>query len=297
MECLVLGAAAGGGFPQWNCNCSQCARARRGDPKARPRTQVGMAVSADNEHWLLIGASPDLRQQILQNSQLSPRQGARHSPIAGVVLTSADVDGIAGLLVLREQQKLKIYAAAAILEILRSNRLFEVMDPSLVERIEIEPGMPVDTGIGLSLTVLTMPGKIPLYQEDRSSRTAQAGATYAARVEAAGRVAVIASACAEVTDDVLAKLADADALFFDGTVFTDDEMQTAGVGTKTGRRMGHVPVSGDDGSMKRLHGLPARKIYFHINNTNPLLLDDSTERGLAESSGYEIAYDGMQISV
>ncbi len=256
-----------------------------------------MAISADSEHWLLIGASPDLRQQILQNNALSPLHGARHSPIAGVVLTSADVDGIAGLLVLREQQPLKIYAATAILEILRANRLFEVMDPSLVERIDIAPGSPVDTGIGLSLTLLTMPGKIPLYQEDRSSKTAQAGATYAARVEAGGRVAVIASACAEVTNDVLAKLADADALFFDGTVFTDDEMQTAGVGTKTGRRMGHVPVSGDDGSMQRLRGLPARKIYFHMNNTNPLLLDDSAERSLAESSGYEIAYDGMQISV
>ena len=256
-----------------------------------------MAVSADSEHWLLVGASPDLRQQILENPALSPQHGARHSPIAGVVLTSADVDGIAGLLVLREQQPLKIYAAAAILDILRANRLFEVMDPSLVERIEIEPGVPVDTQIGLSLTLLTMPGKIPLYQEDRSSRTAQAGATYAARVEAAGRVAVIASACAEVSDDVLGKLADADALFFDGTVFTDNEMQTAGVGTKTGRRMGHVPISGDDGSMKRLRSLAARKIYFHINNTNPLLLDDSPERHLAESAGYEIAYDGMRVSV
>ena len=264
---------------------------------ARPRTQVGMAVSADNDHWLLVGASPDLRQQILENHALSPRHGARDSPITGVVLTSADVDGIAGLLVLREQQKLKIYAAASILEILHANRLFAVMDPSLVERIEIAPGEPVDTGFGLSLTLLTMPGKIPLYQEDRSSKTAQAGATYAARLEAGGRVAVIASACADVTDDVLEKLADANALYFDGTVFTDDEMQTAGVGTKTGRRMGHVPISGEDGSMKRLAGLPARKIYFHINNTNPLLLDDSAERSVAESSGFEIAYDGMQITV
>jgi pyrroloquinoline quinone biosynthesis protein B len=297
MRCLVLGAAAGGGFPQWNCNCGQCALARAGDARAKPRSQVGMAVSADGESWLLVGASPDLRQQIAACSALWPRQGARHSPIAGVVLTSADVDGIAGLLVLREQQPLRLYAAAPLLRILHDNRLFDVLDPSLVQRIEIAPDEPVEAVGGLSLELLEMPGKIPLYHEDRSAAVAQAGATYAARISSGGRSVIIASACAEVTDAVLSRLAGADALFFDGTVFTDDEMAKAGVGTKTGRRMGHVPISGEDGSMARLSGLASRKIYFHINNTNPILLEGSPERALVEANGYEIAEDGLQISV
>jgi len=271
--------------------------ARAGDPRTRARSQVGMAVSADGESWLLVGASPDLRQQIAANSALWPRHGARDSPIAGVVLTSADVDGIAGLLVLREQQPLRIYAAGPLLKILRDNRLFDVLDPSLVQRIEIVPGEPIEAVGGLSLELLEMPGKIPLYQEDRSAEVAQAGATYAARIGNGGRSVIIASACAEVTDAVLSKLAGADALFFDGTVFADDEMAKAGVGKKTGRRMGHVPIDGTDGSMARLSGLAARKIYFHINNTNPILIHDSPERALAEANGFEIAYDGLEITI
>lgn len=297
MECLVLGSAAGGGFPQWNCNCAQCARARAGDPAATPRTQVGMAVSADGERWLLIGASPDLRQQILDNPALAPKAGARHSPVAAVVLTSADVDGIAGLLTLREQQPFRLFAAAPILDILRANRLFDVLDPALVERVPLEANAEIDALPGLSLTLLTMPGKIPLYHEDRSAKTAQPGATYAARLRAGGRTAIIASACADVTGAVLASLAGADVLFFDGTVFTDDEMAKAGVGTKTGRRMGHIPISGEDGSMIRLASLQARKIYFHINNTNPILIDGSDERRVVEDAGFEVAHDGMRVSL
>ena len=231
--------------------------------------------------------------------QLSGRsRGARHSPIAGIVLTSADVDGIAGLLVLREQQPLRIYAAAPLLRILGDNRLFDVLDPSLVQRIEIAPNQPFDAGSGLSVELLEMPGKIPLYHEDRSAKVAQAGATYAARIAAGGRSVTIASACAEVTDEVLARLAGTDALFFDGTVFSDDEMAKAGVGTKTGaqdgprsdRRRGRVPWHGS-------RAWPAQKIYFHINNTNPILIEGSPERALVEASGFAIAHDGMEITV
>ncbi len=296
MKCLVLGSAAGGGFPQWNCGCALCNLARAGDPRARPRTQVGVAVSANAQSWLLVGASPDLRQQILDNPELAPT-GPRHSPIAGVVLVSADVDGLAGLLVLREQQRLRLWAPAPILRIIAENRLFAALDPALVDKIEIAPGERVDTGLGLTLTLLEMPGKVPLYEEDRGSASAQPASTYAARLEGAGRTAVIAPACARVTDDVLERLRGADLLLFDGTLFTDDEMVRAGLGQKTGQRMGHIAVSGPDGSLARLSGLPARRVYFHINNTNPMLLAGSAERAQVEAAGFEVAYDGMMSDV
>ncbi len=296
MRCLVLGSAAGGGFPQWNCGCALCNLARSGDPRAAPRSQVSLAVTADEKRWLLVGASPDLRQQILANPAMAPT-GPRHSPIAGVVLVSADVDGLAGLLVLREQQKLVVFAPEPILQILRDNRLFAVLDPALVRLVEIATDMPVETGFGLTLTLLEMPGKVPLYHEDRGAARAQQAATYAARLEADGRVAIVAPACATVTEDVLDRLAGADLLFFDGTLFTDDEMVRAGVGQKTGQRMGHVAVSGPDGSMARLASLGGRRIYVHINNTNPMLLEGSPERLAVEAAGFEVAYDSMEATI
>jgi pyrroloquinoline quinone biosynthesis protein B len=296
MHCLVLGSAAGGGFPQWNCGCRLCALARAGDPRARPRTQVCVAASADAEKWLLVGASPDMRQQILENPALAPR-AQRHSPIAGVVLVSADVDGIAGLLTLREQQPFRIFAPEPILQILRDNRLFASLDPSLVERVAIRPEQAVDTSFGLHLTLLTMPGKVPLYHEDRSAAVAEQAATYAARIETADRTVIVAPACADINDDVLAKLASADLLFFDGTLYDDQEMIAAGLGHKTGRRMGHAPVSGAGGSLQRLSTHPARRIYVHINNTNPILLEGSPERLAVEAAGFEVAYDGMRVEI
>jgi pyrroloquinoline quinone biosynthesis protein B len=296
MKCLVLGAAAGGGFPQWNCACRLCSLARAGDPRAKPRTQISVAASADGENWLLVGASPDLRQQILQNPELAPR-GPRHSPIAGVVLVSADIDGLAGLLVLREQQPFKIFAPPSTLKILEDNRLFASLDPALVDRVPIGASVPVDTGFGLTLTLLDMPGKIPLYHEDRSAAEAEAAVTYAARIDGGGRTAIVAPGCAEVTDAVLRKLQGADVLFFDGTLFTDDEMIAAGLGPKTGRRMGHVSVFGPNGSMARLAGHKGRRIYVHINNSNPMLLEDSPERLAVNAAGFEVAYDGMAVEL
>jgi pyrroloquinoline quinone biosynthesis protein B len=292
----VLGSAAGGGFPQWNCGCRNCSLARAGDPRAKSRTQVSVAASTDGARWLLVGASPDLRQQILENPAMSPR-AARHSPIAGVVLVSADIDGLAGLLVLREQQAFKIFAPASTLKILAENALFASLDPAFVERIEIAAGVPLDTGFGLTLTLLEMPGKTPLYHEERGAAAAQAATTYAARIEGGGRVAIVAPACAEVTDAVLARLEEADVLFFDGTLFTDDEMIRGGLSQKTGRRMGHVSVAGEDGSLARLSGHRGRRIYLHINNSNPMLLEDSPERAEVTAAGFEVAYDGMLVEL
>jgi len=295
LRALVLGSAAGGGFPQWNCGCRLCELARAGDRSARPATQASVALTGDNESWLLVGASPDLRQQIQDAPQLHPRSEGRDSPIVSVALIGADVDAIAGLLVLRERQRLKVFAPRPILDVLAANCIFDVLDPALVERIEIAPQEPVACGGGMTLTLLPMPGKVPLYLEERGATQPAPGPTYAALVEAGGRRIIVAPACADITASVRTQLQQADVLFFDGTLFDDDEMIAAGVGKKTGRRMGHVPIGGPDGSMARLADLPGRRIYLHINNTNPILLAGSPERLQVEAARFEVAYDGMEV--
>lgn len=291
----VLGSAAGGGFPQWNCGCRLCQLARQGDPRVRPATQASLAVSANGIDWVLIGASPDLRQQILATPALWPRGSGRDSPIAAVVLTGGDIDAIAGLLTLRESQKFTVFAPRGVLDVLAGNRVFGVLGPELVARTEMRPHEKMMCAPGLAVTLLPMPGKVPLYQETPGAARAEPGQAWAARVKANGRTAVVAIACAEITDRVLGALDGADAVFFDGTMFTDDEMTAGGLGTKTSRRMGHLPISGPDGSLARLGGLSGRRIFLHINNTNPILLADSPERRQVEAAGFEVAYDGMEV--
>ena len=295
LRALVLGAAAGGGFPQWNCACRLCNLVRDGDPRVSAATQASVAVSAVPDRWLIVGASPDLRQQILSAPELHPAgSDLRSSPIAGVVLLSADVDGIAGLIVLRERQPLRVFAPAPILAVLRANSVFGVLDPALVEQIELAPDEPF-TCDRLELTLLPMPGKVPLYLENRASAAPEPGPAYAARLRADGRSVVVAPACAVLDEDVLGRLRGHDAVFFDGTLFEDDEMIQAGVGEKTGRRMGHMPIGGPDGSLVRLASLPGRRIFLHINNTNPILLKGSPERVQVEAAGFEVGYDGMDV--
>jgi pyrroloquinoline quinone biosynthesis protein B len=297
LSVLVLGAAAGGGFPQWNCGCRLCALVRAGDPRVRPATQISIAVSGNQTDWVIIGASPDLRQQIMQAPKLWPRAGLRDSPIAGVVLLGGDVDALAGLLVLRERQPFTVYAPGPLLGLLQENRIFDVLDPSLVQRTVLEPLQPVACGGGLKLTLLPMPGKVPLYLEDRGASEPEPGPNYAALLEANGRSVIVAPACAEITPSVVRHLSGADVVFFDGTLFTDDEMIVAGLGPKTGRRMGHVPISGPGGTLEGLADLPCRRILAHINNSNPILLRDSPERRTVEAAGFEVAFDGMEVQL
>lgn len=291
----MLGSAAGGGFPQWNCGCRLCRLARQADPRVRPATQASVAVTGDGNGWLVIGASPDLRQQLTQTPLLWPRTEGRDSPITGVVLTGGDVDAIAGLLVLRERQPFTLFAPAPLLNVLAENDVFNVLDPAMVRRVAITPLQPVSCGANLTLTLLPMPGKVPLYREQPGATEPQAGPTYAAMVQADGRNVIVATACADVTGSVLEQLRTAHVLFFDGTLFTDDEMIVAGLGGKTGTRMGHVPIAGPNGALTRLAGLPARRIFLHINNTNPILLSDSPERRKVEAAGFEVAFDGMEV--
>ena len=190
----------------------------------------------------MVGASPDLRQQLVQTPALWPRAGLRDSPIAGVVLIGGDVDALAGLLVLRERQPFTVYAPRPLLDLLEENRIFDVLDPAVVRREALVPLEPIACGGGLMVTLLPMPGKVPLYLEERGATEPEPGPNYAALLEANGRRVIIAPACADITSDVRQQLSRADAVFFDGTMFTDDEMIVAGLGQKTGRRMGHVPT-------------------------------------------------------
>lgn len=256
-----------------------------------------MAVSGNGSDWIVVGASPDLRQQILQTPRLWPREGSRDSPIAAVVLIGGDVDALAGLLALRERQAFTIYAPQPMLDLLEQNRIFDVLDRSLVERRTLAPLEPAACAGGMTLSLIPMPGKVPLYLEVQGARAPEPGPTYAALLEADGRSVIVAPACADITETVRAALRRADLLFFDGTLFTDDEMIAAGLGPKTGRRMGHVPVSGPGGTLEGLADLPGRRVLLHINNSNPILLRDLPERRQVEAAGFEIAYDGMEVQL
>lgn len=308
MRVRVLGAAAGGGFPQWNANSEACRRARAGDPAAWPATQASITVSADHARWVLINASPDLRQQIEASPALHPREGLRSSPIAAVVLTNGDVDAIAGLLHLREGTPLALYAHARVLEVLDANPIFEVLDRKIVTRRAIEAGERVrlvdaaGADLGLAVRPFLAPGKVPLYLEGRAEgaldTAALAGDTLGLEIEAGGARLVYLANCARLTDDVIERLAGADLLFLDGTLWQDDEMIVQGVGRKTGARMGHISMSGPEGAMARLRDVPVRRrVFIHVNNTNPALLKDSPERAELEAAGWEMAFDGMELSL
>jgi len=300
MRLIVLGAAAGGGFPQWNSACPVGQRAWRGDPQAIWRSQCSLAVSVDGEAWALLNAAPDLRQQILATPALHPRTGPRHSPIQAVALTNGDVDHIAGLLCLRESQPLTLYASGAILEVLACNPIFNVLNPTYVKRQQLTLEQPVAILPGLTIVPFAVPGKVALYLEDE---TPAIGALTEDTIglelrSGSGARASFVPGCATVTPALAERLDGADLLFFDGTLWTDDEMIRSRTGVKTGRRMGHISVSGPEGSLAALRGLAlGRRIYLHINNTNPILLEDSPERAEVAAAGWEVAFDGMEVSL
>lgn len=255
-----------------------------------------MAVSADGDRWLVINGSPDIRQQIAATPELHPRQGARHSPIAALLLTNGDVDHVAGILGLRERQPFRLFATGATHDALRDNRIFEVADPLLVTRETINLNATFEPLSGLRIELFAVPGKVPLWLEGEAPRIGESGeSTVGVAVSGEGRRLVYVPGCAAATPEVLERLDGADVLLFDGTLWRDDEMIVAGVGEKSGRRMGHMPISGPDGSLKVLAGIKTkRRVYVHINNTNPVLIAGSDERRLAEDAGWEIGYDGME---
>ncbi len=294
MKAIVLGAAAGGGFPQWNCRCAVCALAWARDERVKPATQSSLAVSPDERSWLLLNVSPDIGAQLRATPALWPR-GPRESPISAVALTNADIDHIGGLLTLRERQVFSIFAMKQVQAALTMNPMFTVLAAPV--RMEVYSDVPFRALDGLQCELVAVPGKVALFLEGESPKLASdEGDTAAAFVSDGNKTLAYVPGCASLTDRLVDRLSEADAVLFDGTLFTDDEMIKAGVGEKTGRRMGHLPIAGEGGSLEISSKLPvARKIYVHINNTNPVWIDGSPERREVEAAGVEIAYDGMEI--
>jgi pyrroloquinoline quinone biosynthesis protein B len=307
MRAVVLGSAAGGGFPQWNSNAAACRRARRRDPAAAARSQASLAVSADAHAWFLLNASPDLRTQIASSEFLWPSEGLRSSPIAGVVLTGADVDAVAGLLSMRERQPFALYATAEVQAALAGNPIFDVLSPDCVERRILPLDRPAPlTGVGgydsgLDVLAFPVPGKVPLWCEGgRDPGVHETGHSVGLALAERGRGAHVffVPGCAAMTPGLARRLRGASAVFFDGTLWRDDEMIRLGVGDKTGRRMGHMSMSGDDGAIAALRDLAiGRKIFVHINNSNPVLLEGSPERAAAEAEGWTVAHDGLALTL
>jgi pyrroloquinoline quinone biosynthesis protein B len=306
----VIGAGAGGGLPQWNCNGRNSAAARQGVATVKPRSQASMTVSADGRQWVLLNAAPDLRQQINETPELQPDPEGppRNSPIKAVVLTNGDVDAVAGLLCLRESQPLTIYGSDRVLDVLAGNSIFDVLNPTLVKRKTMELGTPFAVEgpsgpIGLTVEAFTVPGKIPLYLEDEEKGTGgsfgtEEGDTVGLKVteDATGKHFFFIPGCSGLDDALRARLKAAPLLFFDGTLYTNDEMIEQGLMQKTGERIGHMNISGPNGTITQMEPLGiARKIFIHINNSNPVLRDDSEERAAVEAAGWEVSYDGMEV--
>lgn len=310
LRVVVLGAAAGGGLPQWNCSCEVCRAVWDGRGILAPQTQSSIAVSVDGAHWVVFNASPDIRHQILNTPALHPAApdgGRRHSPIHAVVLTNADVDHVAGLLILREKQRFSIHATRSVLDVLDANPIFEVLDRELVARVPETLGTPFSPAPGLEVELFAVPGKVALYLEagardpdGRLATDAETENTVGARIRATDGSAEFfyVPGCARLSDDLAARLDGAALVLFDGTVWHDDEMQAQGLGQKTGGRMGHMAMNGAGGTIGAFADLAVgRKVFVHVNNSNPAWLPDGDARRTLAEHGWELAHDGMEITL
>jgi pyrroloquinoline quinone biosynthesis protein B len=293
LKIVILGSAAGGGLPQWNCGCANCVAARRGAIPAR--TQSSLAASADGETWALVNASPDIRVQLARTPALYPR-ALRDTPIRSVLLTNGDIDHSAGLLSLREQQPFAVVATRETARTLRANLMLRALDPALVPWREAVPGEAIELAPGLTAELFPVPGKVPLYLEQGEVRSdLEGGQTVGVRLSAGGHAAFHVPGCARMTPALAERLAGAALVLFDGTLWDDDEMIRTRTGTKTGRRMGHMPISGEGGSLAAFAPLGVvRKVFVHINNTNPILDPASPERRAVMEAGWLVAEDGME---
>lgn len=302
MHVIILGSAAGGGLPQWNCGCSNCSAARR---EGRDRTQSSVAVSADGERWVLINASPDLRTQLARHRELWPPAGSRGTPIAAVVLTDGEIDHTLGLLLLRESvSRLPVYAPAGVTALLGDDwPLYRVLscyagvEPrALEEHRPIALTDPRGAPLGLCCSATAVARRPPRYARAASSATFDVGLRITDE-QSGGTFAYVPTAGA--VDDAVRRVASgADLLLFDGTFWSDDELRSAGVNAPTARDMGHLPVGGLGGSLELLPGAGARRtVLVHINNTNPILCSGSAERACVESAGIVVGEDAMEFEL
>jgi pyrroloquinoline quinone biosynthesis protein B len=302
MKILVLGSAAGGGFPQWNCNCRNCDGVRNGHVRATPRTQSSIAVSADGQDWVLFNASPDILAQIRANPCLQPGRGLRDTGIAGVVLIDAQIDHTTGLFMLREGKPLDVWCTDQVNEDLTmGNPVFKVLSHFCTVRrqtLQVIPPRPftVPRVAGLRFTPVPLASKAPPYSPHRHDP--HPGDNIGVLIEdtASGQKTFYAPGFGAMEDHLEPYLADSDCVLLDGTFWTDDEMIRLGISTQTARAIGHLPQSGPDGMIALLANYTKpRKILIHINNTNPILDEDSPERAELTRAGIELAHDGMLI--
>src|ERR1700693_2685886 len=299
LTAIVLGSAAGGAFPQWNCRCPVCELAWAGDARVRPRTQSCIAVTAGDGRWTLINASPDLGQQIRATPALHPRGGKsgqdlRGSPIDAVVLTGAEIDQIAGLLCLRESTPFTLYATPASHAAVAANAMFGAL--AAMARRAVNPGERFMLAGNIEASLFMVPGKLPLYLEgDDPEIGAESAANVGIELQCEDARLIFVPGAAALTPSMRERCARADVILCDGTLFADDEMLRSGTGQKAGRRMGHMPIDGEGGALRALDGLSARRIFVHINNPNPILIAGSAERAKVEVAGWQVAEDGMEI--
>ena len=303
MRIKVLGSAAGGGFPQWNCNCRNCAGVRGGTLRARARSQSSIAVSRDGERWLLVNASPDILAQIRATPELQPRHALRGSGIAAVALTDGQIDHVAGLLLLREGDRLPLYTTEHVREDLTEGlpvlRLLDHFCGVDWHRIAID-GRPftIDGIEEIELQALPLVSKPPPFSPRRDAPQPGDNIGFVIRDRRSRRSAFYAPGLAEIDDHVRREMAAVNCLLVDGTFWTDDEMISLGVGRKRAREIGHLPQAGAGGMIEHLRDFPnARRVLIHINNTNPILDEDSAERRMLEREGIEVAFDGMELAL
>jgi pyrroloquinoline quinone biosynthesis protein B len=304
MHILILGSAAGGGFPQWNCGCGNCVGVRNNRFPGKARTQAQIAISSDSSSWFLAGASPDLARQIEKSPQLHPR-ASRDSPITGVVLSSPDLDHVLGLLLLRELQPLRVYAASSILGILREeNSMFGMLnrvEPQVVwTPINSEAPFPLlsadGNDSGLRCDVLYLSGRYPKYVKAQASKLdlAQAGAALFFKSASGARVAYL-PAVGNINNILLERIEGADLLLFDGTFWSDDELIRVQGGGETAHQMGHIPVEESLSLLKDIK--VGRRMFIHLNNTNPILNEASPEHRAVRQAGWEVAEDNWQLTL
>ena len=307
MRVIILGSAAGGGFPQWNCNCRNCRSSRDGTFNGKPRTQTQVAISNDSCAWFLLNTSPDLRTQIEATPVLHPRQHGRHSPISDVLLTSADIDQVAGLLSLRELQPFRIYCTPSIRRILQEdNSMFAMLNrmSNQVSWTDISCDgsfcLQAERGAGVNCTVFSLGKRFPAYvSHDRALELNAAEASLGVIAESAsGKRLAYMPAVPEVDDALLKRLEETDLLLFDGTFWSDDELIRVQGRGSTAHEMGHISVSGAEGTLRKLAELRRpRKIFIHVNNTNPMLDESGPEYAEVRAAGWEVAEDGWSLEL
>jgi pyrroloquinoline quinone biosynthesis protein B len=302
----ILGSAAGGGFPQWNCACSNCRGIRQGTLRSLARTQVQVAVSHDGASWFLLSASPDLPRQIESFPKLQPTSQSRETPIAAFVLPGADLDQMLGLIMLRESQPLRVYATPSIRRIIMDNNIIFAMVRNQITWDDVAPNREYElasvTGAksGIKCLPFALTGNYPHYVDRQlAASLPPADAVLGLRLESPnGKRLVYTPGAPSVEESWLAHLETANLLLFDGTFWTDDELIRVQGAGRTALQMGHMPVSGPEGSLARLaHLKRPRKVYIHVNNTNPILDEASPEHQAVRDAGWEVAHDGMEFEL